>query len=50
MLDLLLGDPWGETGSHSVTMDPKVETAFFTSSTLPAENLNTGETEDCLGN
>jgi len=27
-----------------------VEMTFFTSSTFPAENLNTGETEVCLGN
>jgi len=31
-------------------MDPRVEMAFFTSSTFPAENLNTGETEACFGN
>jgi len=30
-------------------MDPRVEMALFTSSTFPAENLNTGETEACLG-
>ena len=38
------------TGSHWLTMDPRAEMAFFTSSTFPAENLNTGETEACLGN
>ena len=38
------------TGSHWLTMDPRVEMAFFTSSTFPAENSNTGETEACLGN
>jgi len=38
------------TGSYWVMIDPRVEMAFFTSSTLPAENLNTGETEACLGN
>jgi len=37
-------------GSHLSRMDPRVEMAFFTSSTFPAENLNTGETDDCLGN
>jgi len=37
-------------GSHWLTMDPRVEMAFFTSSTFPAENLNTGETEACWGN
>jgi len=55
--------PWqpiGPNPSHKVqkqlvgiahwVMDPRVEMAFFTSSTLPAENLNTGETEACLGN
>jgi len=35
---------------HWFTMDPRVEIAFFTSSTLPGENLNAGETEACLGN
>jgi len=38
------------TGSHLSRMDPRVEMAFFTLSTFPAENLNTGETDDCLGN
>ena len=38
------------TGSHWFTMDPRVEIAFFTSSTFPAENLNTGETEVWVGN
>jgi len=33
----------GDNGSQ-------VEMTFFTSSTFPAENLNTGETEACLGN
>ena len=33
--------------SHWLTMDPIVEMAFFTSSTL-AENLNTGETKEPL--
>jgi len=37
-------------GSHWLTTDPRVEMAFFTSSTFTAENLNTGETEACLGN
>jgi len=37
-------------GSHWLTMDPMVEMAFFTSSTFTVENLNTGETEACLGN
>jgi len=37
-------------GSHWLAMDPRVEMAFFTSSTFPAEKLNTGETEACLGN
>ena len=51
---------WGEThqkrerkerpGPHWLTMDPTVEMAFFTSSTLSAENLNTGEIEVCVGN
>ena len=36
--------------SHWLTMDPRVEMAFFTSFTFPAENLNTGETEVCLAN
>jgi len=36
------------TGSHLPLMDPKVEMAFFTSSTLPAENLKTGETKEPL--
>jgi len=31
-------------------MDPRVEMVFFTLFTFPAENLNTGETEACLGN
>jgi len=39
-----------DVASHWLTMDPRVEMAFFTSSTFPAENLNTGETEDFLGN
>ena len=38
------------TGFHWLTMDPRVEMAFFTGSTSPAENMNTGETEACLGN
>ena len=37
-------------GSHWLTTDPRVEIAFFTSSTFPAENLNAGVTETCLGN
>ena len=39
-----------DVASHWLTMDPRVEMAFFTSSTFPAENLNTGETEDFLVN
>ena len=35
---------------HRVSIDPRVEMAFFTSSTFPAENLNTGETETCWAN
>jgi len=30
-------------------MDPRVEMAFFTASTLPAENLNVGDTDDDAG-
>jgi len=37
-------------GAHWVTIDPRVEMVFFTSSTFPVENLNTGEMEACLGN
>jgi len=36
--------------SHWFTTDPRVEMAFFTSSTFTAENLNKVETEACLGN
>jgi len=37
-------------GSHLSMVDPRMEIAFFTSSTFSAENLNTGETEACRGN
>jgi len=37
-------------GNHWVTMDPRVEMTFLASSTLPGENLNTGEIEACWGN
>jgi len=40
----------GESRVGHWVMDPRVEMAFFTSSTFPAENLNTGETEACFGN
>jgi len=35
---------------HWVTMDSRVEMAFFTSSTLPGVNLNMGETDAWVGN
>jgi len=35
-----------KTWGHLSTMDPRVEMAFFTSSTFPAENMKTGETEE----
>ena len=35
--------------NHLSTMDPRVEMAFFTASTLPAENLNVGDTDDDAG-
>ena len=37
-------------GVYWVTMDPRVQMAFLISSTLAAENLNTGETDACCGN
>ena len=37
---------WG----HWSTMDPRVEMAFFTSSTFPVENLKTGEMDAFVGN
>jgi len=37
-------------GIHWVALNPKVAMAFLAPSTLPGENLNTGETEDSLGN